>query len=107
MGEERAPDTRVESGTALDDELKEPAMFRVLLHNDDYTTMDFVVHLLREIFRKSEAEAESIMLSVHQKGVGECGVYPLEIAEFRVRQATGRARAAGFPLLCTMERVQG
>lgn len=107
MSEERMPgeDVRIESGTTLEEELKEPAMFRVILHNDDYTTMVFVVLVLREIFRKTEAEAEAIMLSVHQKGVGVCGVYPREIAEFRVQQVTNRARSAGFPLLCTMEKA--
>ncbi|WP_298069179.1 ATP-dependent Clp protease adapter ClpS [uncultured Mailhella sp.] len=106
MSEDIRPEdgTRIESGAALEEELKEPALFRVILHNDDYTTMEFVVRILREVFRKTEAEAEAIMLSVHQKGTGLCGVYPREIAEFRVGQVTSRARSAGFPLLCTMEK---
>lgn len=93
-----------EAGVTLEEELKEPAMYRVLLHNDDYTTMDFVVNILQEVFHKNQQEAVAIMMSVHEKGTGVCGVYPKEIAEFRVNQVAGRARAAGFPLLCTMER---
>ena len=98
-GEERS-----ESGIALEEELKEPSMFRVILHNDDYTTMDFVVKVLVEVFHKTEEESVAIMMSVHQKGTGVCGVYPREIAEFRVGQVTRRAQLAGFPLLCTMEK---
>lgn len=92
-----------ESGVTLEEELKEPAMFRVLLHNDDYTAMDFVVKILEEVFHKTQEESVTIMLSVHEKGMGVCGVYPREIAEFRVAQVASRAQAAGFPLRCTME----
>ena len=87
------------------DEIKEPPRFKVLLHNDDYTTMDFVVKILEEVFHKSPSEATAIMLHVHNRGVGECGVYPAEIAETKVDIVHARARAAGFPLLATMERV--
>ncbi len=93
-----------ESGVMLEEELKEPAMYRVLLHNDDYTTMDFVVKVLEEVFHKSADESVAIMMAVHEKGTGVCGVYPKEIAEFRVGQVGRRARLAGFPLLCTMEK---
>ena len=93
-----------ESGVTLEDELKEPDMYRVLLHNDDYTTMDFVVKSLEEVFHKTQEESVAIMMSVHQKGMGVCGVYPKEIAEFRVAQVTDRAQQAGFPLRCTMEK---
>ena len=93
-----------ESGVTLEEELKEPAMYRVLLHNDDYTTMDFVVGILQDVFHKNQQEAVAIMMSVHEKGMGVCGVYPSEIAEFRVGQVAARAKAAGFPLRCTMER---
>ena len=79
-------------------------MYRVILHNDDYTTMDFVVMVLEEVFRKTAEEAEAIMLAVHEKGRGVCGVYPKEIAEFRVGQVLRRANEAGFPLLCTLEK---
>ncbi len=97
-------ETRVESGVTLEEELREPSMYRVILHNDDFTTMDFVVMVLMEIFRKSADEAETIMLAVHEKGSGVCGVYPKEIAEFRVGQVLRRATEAGFPLRCTMEK---
>ena len=93
-----------ESRVTLEDELKEPAMYRVLLHNDDYTTMDFVVKILEEVFHKTQEESVAIMMSVHQKGMGVCGVYPKEIAEFRVTQVAARAQHAGFPLRCTMEK---
>lgn len=93
-----------ESDALTREELREPRLYRVILHNDDYTTMEFVVLILIDIFRKSAEEAADIMLSVHEKGSGVCGMYPREIAELRVRQVTGRAREAGFPLLCTMER---
>ncbi len=92
-----------ESGVTLEEELKEPAMFRVILHNDNYTTMDFVVKILEEVFHKTQEESVAIMLSVHEKGMGVCGVYPREIAEFRVAQVTSRAQTAGYPLRCTME----
>ena len=94
-----------ESGVTLEDELKEPDMYRVLLHNDDYTTMDFVVKILEEVFHKTQEESVAIMMSVHQKGMGVCGVYPKEIAGFRVAQVTDRALQAGFPLRCTMEKA--
>ena len=90
----------------LDGELKEPPMYRVFLHNDDYTTMEFVVAVLVDIFHKTAEEAADIMLSVHEKGIGQCGVYTLEIAETRVTRVRLRARQAGFPLKCTMEKVE-
>ena len=92
-----------ESGSVTETELRKPRLFRVLLHNDNYTTMEFVVLILMEIFHKNSDEASDIMFSVHEKGMGVCGVYPREIAEFRINQVMKRARQAGFPLLCTME----
>ncbi len=80
-----------------------PRMYRVLLHNDNYTTMDFVVMILVRVFRKPEAEAVRIMLDVHQKGIGVVGVFPREIAETKVNQVIRLAREAQYPLLCTME----
>ena len=106
MSQDYGTDKDSQSGVTLEEELKEPAMYRVLLHNDDYTTMDFVVKILEEVFHKTQEESVAIMLSVHEKGMGVCGVYPREIAEFRVRQVTGRAQAAGYPLRCTMEREE-
>lgn len=84
-------------------ELEEPPMYRVLLLNDDYTPMDFVVDVLRTVFHKSPAEAERIMLSVHEKGSGLCGIYTFETAETKVSRVRSKAKSAGFPLRCAME----
>lgn len=86
-----------------EDDVREPRLYRVLLHNDNYTTMDFVVEVLMDIFKKSRDEATEIMLAVHEKGTGACGLFPREIAEFRVNRVMERARQNDFPLLCTME----
>ena len=82
---------------------RRPRLYKVLLHNDDYTTMEFVVQILVEFFNKSTTEATQIMLHVHTKGVGVCGVYPYEVAETKVARVTERARQEGHPLMCTME----
>lgn len=84
-------------------EYEEPPMYRVLLLNDDYTPMDFVVEILREIFHKDRPEAERIMLNVHRKGAGLCGIYTYEIAETKVTRVRAKAKETGFPLRCTME----
>ena len=84
-------------------EYEEPPMYRVLLLNDDYTPMDFVVEILREIFHKDRPEAERIMLNVHRKGAGLCGIYTYEIADTKVTRVRAKAKEAGFPLRCTME----
>jgi ATP-dependent Clp protease adaptor protein ClpS len=89
----------------VDDEVREPRKCKVLLHNDDYTTMEFVVEILREVFRKTEAEAMEIMLRVHHDGVGVCGIYTVEVAETKVAVVRQRAASEGFPLKCTMEEV--
>jgi ATP-dependent Clp protease adaptor protein ClpS len=86
------------------DDIAEPPMYRVLLHNDDYTTMQFVVELLMVVFNKSMEEAIRIMLHVHQSGIGICGVYSFEVAETKVETVHGLARERGFPLKCTMEK---
>lgn len=83
--------------------LKKPSMYRVLLLNDDYTPMEFVVRVLTSIFKKSQAEAEKIMLHVHQHGVGQCGVYTYEVAETKVHRVLDYARRNNHPLQCTME----
>jgi ATP-dependent Clp protease adaptor protein ClpS len=79
-------------------------MFRVLLHNDDYTSMEFVVRVLREIFHRSEAESVHIMLAVHTRGIGVAGIYPFEVAETKVHRVHRAARAHDFPLKCSLER---
>lgn len=84
---------------------KRPSMYRVLLLNDDYTPMEFVVAILQQIFNKSSDEATQIMLHVHQNGVGVCGVFTYEVAETKVVQVVDAARRAQHPLQCTMEKV--
>ncbi|MFP6706034.1 MAG: ATP-dependent Clp protease adapter ClpS [Alphaproteobacteria bacterium] len=84
---------------------KKPSMYRVLLLNDDYTPMEFVVHVLERYFNKDAQEATQIMLHVHQKGIGVCGIFPFEIAETKVVQVTDLARKNQHPLQCTMEKV--
>lgn len=93
---------RVDSKTGI--EVDEPPMFKVMLLNDDYTTMDFVVEVLVYVFQKPPEEATLIMLNVHRKGVGVCGLYPYEIAETKVNLVENLARENGFPLKCIMER---
>jgi ATP-dependent Clp protease adaptor protein ClpS len=82
---------------------KRPELYKVLLLNDDYTTMDFVVEVLETIFNKQPAEAFRIMMLVHTQGRGLCGVYPYEIAETKVEAVVNRAREHGFPLKAAME----
>jgi len=84
-------------------ELEEPKMFKVLLHNDDYTSMDFVVEILTDIFHKNHVQAEQIMLQIHEKGKAVCGVYSFEIAETKAAQVKQRAKQNDFPLLATIE----
>jgi ATP-dependent Clp protease adaptor protein ClpS len=80
-----------------------PPLFKVLLHNDDFTTMEFVVEVLRTVFHHDVERATRIMLHVHQRGVGVAGTYPMEIAESKAEKVTSMARDAEFPLLCTVE----
>jgi len=83
---------------------KRPSLYKVLLLNDDYTPMDFVVYVLERFFNKPREEATRIMLHVHQKGVGVCGVYTYEVAETKVAQVMNFARQHQHPLQCTMEK---
>lgn len=83
---------------------KKPAMYKVLLLNDDYTPMEFVVDVLGRFFQKNQQEATEIMMHVHRKGVGVCGIYTYEIAETKVTQVMDYARANEQPLQCTMEK---
>jgi ATP-dependent Clp protease adaptor protein ClpS len=89
----------------VEDELREPRRYKVLLHNDDYTTMEFVVHVLVNVFYKSENEATQIMLNVHNNGVGVCGEFTAEVAELKVSLVHRLARENGYPLKCSMEEV--
>lgn len=83
--------------------LSEPSMYRVLLHNDDFTPMDFVVQVLQVFFHKDVAQANKIMLEVHEKGIGLCGVYPRELAETKAVLVSEKARENQYPLRCTFE----
>ena len=90
--------------TKTRDQTQKPAMYKVLLLNDDYTPMEFVVHVLERFFSKSQEDATRIMLHVHNHGVGICGVYTYEIAETKVTQVVDFARQHQHPLQCTMEK---
>jgi len=86
------------------DQTKEPELYKVVLHNDDYTTMDFVVHVLESVFMKTPAEAFRVMMQVHTQGQGLCGLYPYDIAETKVTTVHDLARENGFPLRASMEK---
>lgn len=83
--------------------LEKPKLFKVILHNDDFTTMDFVVFVLQYVFARSEAEAFTIMLKVHNEGIGIAGIYPYEVAQMKSEKAMNLAKAREYPLLCTVE----
>jgi ATP-dependent Clp protease adaptor protein ClpS len=89
--------------TESETRLKKPPLYKVLLHNDDYTTMEFVVFILEKVFQHTESDATRIMLQVHIQGKGVAGVYTYEIAETKAAQVEALARAREFPLLCTIE----
>lgn len=95
--------TVTETRTRPKEKLKRPPMYRVLLHNDNYTTRDFVVAVLKEVFHKSETDAVQIMLHVHYNGIGVAGVYPYEVAETKIRLTEKLARENEFPLRLSME----
>ncbi len=97
---------RDETGVIVKQETKtkKPSMYKVLMLNDDYTPMEFVVHVLERFFNKNRTEATRIMLHVHQRGVGVCGIYTYEIAETKVNQTMEFARKHQHPLQCTLEK---
>lgn len=102
----RAPASgQTRPATGLQSETCQPPLFKVLMHNDDYTTMEFVVEVLQAVFQKSPPAAGSIMLHIHFKGVGVCGVYPFEVAEMKVARVHAMARTHGYPLRCSLDRV--
>ncbi|MBK67843.1 MAG: ATP-dependent Clp protease adapter ClpS [Rickettsiales bacterium] len=84
--------------------VKKPSMYKVIILNDDYTPMEFVVHILEMFFSKNREEATQIMLHVHRKGVGVCGIYPYEIAETKVTQVMDFCKKNEQPLQCTLEK---
>ena len=81
-----------------------PKKYKVLLHNDDYTTMEFVIFILQSVFHKNIEEAENIMMEVHKKGIGVCGLYTFEIAETKAMKVKSLAKSHGHPLECTIEQ---
>jgi len=83
----------------------QPPLFKVLMHNDDYTTMEFVVRMLETVFHKSPPEANRIMLNIHVQGLGVCGVFPHEIAETKIERVHQTARREGHPLRCSLEEA--
>ena len=100
------PDINFETGIdeSTETDYKEPELYKVVLLNDHYTTMDFVVEILMLVFNKSSEEAVNIMLNIHRKGIGLCGVYTYEVSETKVETVHAIAREQGFPLKCTMEK---
>ena len=97
------PETAVVVEPRAKVKLSRPPLYKVLLHNDDFTPMEFVVSLLETVFQHSESEALAIMLHAHTTGMAVAGVYTFEIAEAKVEKVAGLAEEAGYPLLCTME----
>ena len=85
--------------------IREPKHYKVIMHNDDFTTMEFVVEILKDIFHKDEMEAERLMLMVHDCGKAAVGTYPYDLAASKVRFAAARAKAAGFPFRMTVEEA--
>ncbi|MDL1963750.1 MAG: ATP-dependent Clp protease adapter ClpS [Deltaproteobacteria bacterium] len=98
------PDYEEMAISETEEEIKEPSMYKVLLHNDDYTSMEFVVEILLSVFNKSIEDATITMLKVHREGIGICGVYTYEVAETKVNAVHVLAREREFPLKCTMEQ---
>ncbi|MEP6847637.1 MAG: ATP-dependent Clp protease adaptor ClpS [Acidobacteriota bacterium] len=97
------PDHESDVVTESETKLEKPKLFKVLLHNDDFTTMDFVVFVLEYVFNRSDADAFNIMLKVHNEGLGIAGIYPYEVASMKSEKAMNLAKAREFPLLCTVE----
>ena len=103
-GGSKQDDGKTDVVTKTKPKTKKPSLYKVLILNDDYTPMEFVVFVLERFFNKGREEATRIMLHVHHKGVGICGVYTYEIAETKVAQVMDMARQHGHPLQCTMEK---
>jgi len=100
-------DTDLDRGVVTETEkkLKKPPLYKVLLHNDDYTTMEFVVYILQSVFHHPSTKATQIMLHVHRRGIGVAGVYTYEIAETKVNQVHELAKKYEYPLKCSMEEA--
>ena len=98
-----APEVYDDPSTGV--EVREPPLFEVIMHNDHYTTMDFVVSVLEGVFHKSPSEATQIMLAIHRHGAGRCGVYTREVAEMKVEHVHRLAREHEFPLRCSLQEA--
>ena len=98
-----SPDDKVKLKERVETQKKEPELYQVVLLNDDYTTMEFVVNVLESVFQKSPAEAFQIMMHVHRNGRGIAGIYPWEVAETKVETVVSLARESGFPLKAVAE----
>jgi ATP-dependent Clp protease adaptor protein ClpS len=97
------PEFETDVLTESETKLEKPKLFKVLLHNDDFTTMEFVVFVLEYVFNRSTAEAFSVMLKVHTEGVGVAGIYPYEVATMKAEKTMNLAKSREYPLLCTVE----
>lgn len=100
------PDSEFDGAVLSESEtkLEKPKLFKVLLHNDDFTTMEFVVFVLRTVFHRSEVESFTIMMKVHEEGIGVAGTYTYEVARMKSEKAINLAQAHEYPLLCTVEQ---
>ncbi len=107
MAQKHEHDTSVITETVPKQKLKKPPLYKVLLHNDNYTTREFVVAVLKEVFHKSEADAVQIMLHVHYNGIGVAGVYTYEVAETKIQTVEAAAKAHDMPLRLSMEPEEG
>ncbi len=101
-------ESKHEGGVVLEERVhtKKPPMYKVLMHNDDYTTREFVVMVLRDIYRKNESDSVQIMMHVHTNGIGIAGVYTHEVAETKINRTMALAESFEFPLRCTMEPTE-
>ena len=91
--------------TQTKNKLKKPSLYKVLILNDDYTPMEFVVDVIQKVFKKSHDEATKIMLQIHTEGIGICGIYPLEIAETKMNQVLNLSKESQHPLQCIIEKI--
>lgn len=110
MTDEQTPSPYDDDGLAVQEakpKLKRPPLYKVLLMNDDFTPMEFVVHVLEKFFSKGREQATQIMLHVHTRGVGVCGVYSRDVAETKVAQVNDYSKENEHPLKCTMEEADG
>lgn len=108
MSADQDRDEEGKSGIAVARKVKteRPRLWKILMHNDDYTTMEFVVHILQKLFQKTRPEAQAIMLEIHTRGLGVCGIFTYEVAESKKEKAMKYARESGHPLKCTLEPAE-